>query len=126
MENFKKPTLYKDVPTKTTSGTEEDLETALEWVWEYENLCKIANDLEERNELLRKQIVDLEIKIWKLKEVLKFYAEPSTYCTRSGRVGISPIDFDYEMNHKSAPGDEYPSAKGAMARKALKEIENEK
>src|SRR3990167_6881555 len=56
------------------------------------------------------------------RKALEFYGERSTWCSRSGRIGVSPIDFDRD----EPIGGEYPYSKGKLARAALEKFKKER
>jgi len=57
--------------------------------------------------------------IEELKKALEYYAAPDTWSTNSGKIGITPINEDWE----NVPGSvDYRMAGGKKARDALKKL----
>lgn len=59
--------------------------------------------------------------VQKLLEALKFYADKSNWVSRTGRMGVSPID-TMDRDKPDAEGC-YPWAGGKLARKVIEEWE---
>lgn len=66
-------------------------------------------------------ILSLIAQVRRYRKALEFYAEPFTWVSNSGKVGINPIDFDGENIPGTAGAHRFCS--GRKARNALKEAE---
>ncbi len=104
---------------------------SLETLEKLANYCKeVAEDggsekqyaraLEPLNAAANPQtVLDLIREIRALRGALEFYAEKSNWVSRSGKIGICPVD----TIDRESFGPEYPWAGGKRAREALKGTE---
>ena len=80
----------------------------------HSHTCKATN-ISEAKRAMREEIAEY-------RNALEFYGERSTWCSRSGRIGVSPIDFDRD----EPIGGEYPYSKGKLARAVLEKFKKER